>query len=535
MPTTLGALARAAAAAARAAGAGGLAPLDAQAARAAALIAGGDWTRARADHAALESGMDGLDDEADTGMAVLVRLAAAVGAGWAGLDAALARARPDASGGAPEDGFERAARWFDARADDATRADARPAEGFAHYAVFPEAVWDAARAWGPDTAVVGVRGIGTALAAVAAAACGARAVVTVRPVGHPFAREVRAAAAVAARVRGAARVLVVDEGPGLSGSSMAAVARWLEAAGVAAGRITLMTTHGGPPGAAASDGIRAVWARCGRAVAALDPGARVAAWSGALLGETVTRCEWIGGGAWAAAGEPVDPARERLKWRVTTRSGRYGVRFAGLGAVGAAKLARARALGAFVPAPSGLAHGLLVERWVERASGAPPTFDEVAAYLRARRALAAPNGGADVRALAAMAKANVGEALGPALAARAGARLADINSGTPAAVDGRMHAWEWVRAHDGRLLKCDAVDHCAGHDLIGCQDIAWDVAGAAVELGLDPAALGGAAGANPALVAAHGLAYPAFQLGLWTLAAHPRARVYADVLRRALA
>ena len=37
---------------------------------------------------------------------------------------------------------------------------------------------------------------------------------------------------------------------------------------------------------------------------------------------------------------------------------------------------------------------------------------------------------------------------------------------------------------DGRLLKTDALDHHAGHDLIGCQDITWDIAGATVELDL---------------------------------------------------
>jgi len=33
-------------------------------------------------------------------------------------------------------------------------------------------------------------------------------------------------------------------------------------------------------------------------------------------------------------------------------------------------------------------------------------------------------------------------------------------------------------------LKTDAVDHHAGHDLVRCQDIAWDFAGAAIEFEL---------------------------------------------------
>ena len=37
---------------------------------------------------------------------------------------------------------------------------------------------------------------------------------------------------------------------------------------------------------------------------------------------------------------------------------------------------------------------------------------------------------------------------------------------------------------DGRLLKSDALDHCHAHDLVGCQDVAWDIAGAAIEFDL---------------------------------------------------
>jgi hypothetical protein len=50
--------------------------------------------------------------------------------------------------------------------------------------------------------------------------------------------------------------------------------------------------------------------------------------------------------------------------------------------------------------------------------------------------------------------------------------------------DNRLDRHEWVRDADGHLLKCDALDHHSAHDLIGCQDLAWDVAGANVEFGL---------------------------------------------------
>jgi hypothetical protein len=49
-----------------------------------------------------------------------------------------------------------------------------------------------------------------------------------------------------------------------------------------------------------------------------------------------------------------------------------------------------------------------------------------------------------------------------------------------------MHPWEWLVCRGGGLLKTDALDHHAAHDLVGCQDVAWDVVGAAVELRLTP-------------------------------------------------
>ena len=50
--------------------------------------------------------------------------------------------------------------------------------------------------------------------------------------------------------------------------------------------------------------------------------------------------------------------------------------------------------------------------------------------------------------------------------------------------DNRLHVWEWIATGDGRILKTDALDHSGAHDLVGCQDIAWDVAGACVEFSL---------------------------------------------------
>jgi hypothetical protein len=95
-------------------------------------------------------------------------------------------------------------------------------EGFAFYALYPEPYCAAARLWLADHAaaadrravVVGIRSIGTSLAALVAAtlrAAGWQAhALTIRPTGHPFARE---AHLDLAPIGAAAWGLVVDEGP----------------------------------------------------------------------------------------------------------------------------------------------------------------------------------------------------------------------------------------------------------------------------------------------------------------------------------
>jgi hypothetical protein len=72
------------------------------------------------------------------------------------------------------------------------------------------------------------------------------------------------------------------------------------------------------------------------------------------------------------------------------------------------------------------------------------------------------------------------------------------------------------------------VDHHCGHDLIGCQDMAWDVAGAIVEFAIDEDQAGRlidsaerASGrrVNPALLEFYRVAYCCFRLGQARLSA----------------
>lgn len=452
----------------------------------------------------------------------------------------------------------------------------RAPEGYAFYALYPEAYAEAARRLrliGPPR-VIGIRSIGTSLAAIVAAAIDAPLSVTVRPFGDPCDRQVALSPELAAAILAPANAhyVIVDEGPGRSGSSFGAVAAWLEARGVAARRISFVTSHPGMPGPDTTPVHQARWARVDRVTA--DFGDRLPAlltrWSAALLGRLDGPLTDISAGRWRrhvwteeSAWPAVDAAQERRKYLVRAGGTRWLIKFAGLGATGARTLARARTLHAagWTPEPRGLVHGFLVERWHEDRRVAPPRPDAIARYIgtRARLFRADPAQGASLAELLEMSRRNIGLALGDAMASTLGrwtprlSRLAAL--ALPIATDNRLDPHEWLRLPDGRLLKADALDHHAGHDLIGCQDMAWDVAGAGVELGLPPraaralaAAVGEAAGrpVDRELTDFLTTAYLAFRLGQTTLAAdgpatgadaarlRRKARLYADTLEQRL-
>lgn len=392
----------------------------------------------------------------------------------------------------------------------------KEAEGYAFYALYPEGYARAARALALDAPalVIGLRSIGLGLAAVVAEALGSETAVSLRPVGPPFRRQLRASENLKRRLSAhGGSFVVVDEGPGLSGSSFGAVLDLLEELGVARERIAVIAGHAGDLGREASPAHRARW-RTLRRVAAdwtPDPADLFEDLTGPALAEDLS------GGLWREGRPlPACPMLERRKVRLTGATGIWLARFAGLGPIGAAKLSRARALHAagFGPEPAALRRGWLLSRWAE-GEPARPDLMRLGAYLRFRAEAFPAEAGAGLEALAEMARAN-GRELGINVAAEPPA-----SAGRPTHVDGRLHAWEWLRAADGRVLKLDGLDHSCGHDLIGPQDVAWDVAGAAVELELSARAaeaLRRRVGADAGLTGFFRIAYPAFQAGLWRLA-----------------
>jgi hypothetical protein len=362
-------------------------------------------------------------------------------------------------------------------------------EGFAYYALHP---LDFARATealrpGPQPVfVVGLRSIGTTLGAVVAAVAQRFAPaerITVRPTGHPYDRQLELTDAerawVARGVASGAELVVVDEGPGLSGSSLLAVAEALAGAGVPCGRIAILCSH--------APDVGALLARdAARRYARFRVQTRVPSQS-----FPEGSADFLGGGAWRAVvyGDPAEwPASwtslERLKYRCDGRL----FKFEGLGAHGDEVAARARALAeaGLGPALHDTGNGFFSYEWVDgrplsAAALTPRVLTHLARYCAFRSRAFPAAGGGD---LGAMVRANYAAVLGHEvdddlqLGLRLGLRLPCPR---PVIVDGRMMPHEWIGTDGGRLVKVDGVAHGDDHFFPGPTDIAWDLAGIAVE------------------------------------------------------
>jgi hypothetical protein len=468
---------------------------------------------------------------------------------WAGtLEAALADAGAPAAAAAAAT-TDRIARAYLRRTRDGlvglaaqistwpvpARLRVSPPEGFAYYGLSPDDVAHTARSILPEgtaVLVVGIRSIGTTLSAAVLAALevGGRSVerLTVRPEGPPFDRITRlgdAAGVVARHAEQGSRFLVVDEGPGLSGSSFLSVAEALESAGAPPERIVLLGSRVvDPQSLVARDGA-ARWARFRVEVA------RAAAQQG---DGSAPGGEDLSGGAWrpVVLGSPrrwpaTWPALERYKQR--SADGRWLLKFEGLGPFGAAVHARAAALAerGWAPWPSGAPdiRGLVGYPFPAGTplAAAEADRERVAAlgrYCALRHELFPAD--ADPEALEGMARHDV--------AVEAGLELPagwSLPCERPAITDGRMLPHEWLRTADGGLVKVDGAAHGDDHLYPGPCDVAWDLAGASVEwaLGADArqvlvAAYRAAAGEDPGeRLPRYEIAYAAFRAAWCAMAA----------------
>jgi hypothetical protein len=366
-------------------------------------------------------------------------------------------------------------------------------EGFAYYALHPGDFADgmASVDSGFPLAVVGIRSVGTTLSAVACAALRTRGVrasrITVRPAGHPYDRIAELTDAqrgwVRQRQRDGSRFMVVDEGPGLSGSSFLSVAESLVREGVDAENITFLGTRDVDPGQLCASNAVSRWKKfqCRRVSSRISQRFKhstslsAGAWRKLFLDQ---RAEWPA--YW--------PEMDAAKYLSADR--KHVFKFEGLGDSGRTIRQRSRILheAGFGARVNDAGDGMSCYEFV---AGRPlvcfdvstPVLDRIAEYCAFRvhefRHHAVAEGQFEE-----MVRFNFSQEAGRDWPVGA----ESLRTHYPAIADGRMAPHEWIRSEDGRLIKVDASQHGDDHFLPGPTDIHWDLAGAIVEWNMDAAA-----------------------------------------------
>ena len=360
-------------------------------------------------------------------------------------------------------------------------------EGFAYYALHPLAYAELAcdlELRADSVAVIGIRSIGTTLSAVVRAALAQRGLhadrITVRPEGHPFDRRTEFDQAQRQWLAGhqgrGSEFLVVDEGPGLSGSSFLSVGEALARHLVPRERITFLTAHNPYVERFKAHNAAQRWAAF-RHVAV--PGWHEPPQPDALF---------VGNGEWRRHFCP-DNSCWPACWtsmeapKYLSPEGRL-FKFEGYGRFGEARYQRALALAdaGFSPPPLGRRNGF-VEYPIVGSRGVPvlsaSVLNRLAEYCAFRRAAFPADRPAD---LAFMTRLNFQEEFG----AEPGLDDALLQTQFPVICDARMAPGEWLDV-GGELLKIDAISHGDDHFYPGPADIAWDLAGAIVEWQMDRA------------------------------------------------
>lgn len=394
-------------------------------------------------------------------------------------------------------------------------------EGFAFYSLYPEQYILAAEKWAGEigarqkAVVIGIRSIGTTLSAVVTETLRARGWrahrFTVRPTGHPYHRSTTIARA---QIRDAEFALIVDEGPGLSGSSMAAVAQALVDAGFLHERIVFFPAHNAAPGPAATDAVRHCWTSTRRCVASLDE----VRWHGASLLELLrerTRDRFevrsihdVSGGLWrhwAYENEsdwpPAFARFEHAKYLVELENGQRVLwKFSGLHEHRAtsqksvsseqrATIEPLRIIDTFA--------GFEATQWLDgvrlaRSDVDPSLLRALAHYvlLASKEPANKDQRIAAVERLVEMTSWNTKESVGSAAAEQIRALTESARSLAEEASmrsygDGRFAPCEFVRANSERIFKTDNAGHDCDHTIIGQQSLLWDVAGVIVEWNLN--------------------------------------------------
>lgn len=399
-------------------------------------------------------------------------------------------------------------------------------EGFEFYTLYPEQYCFAACKWcshhvsvppRKKAVVIGLRSIGTSLSALVATTL---EVVgwetlrfTVRPRGNPFEREANIPDIDLTDI---AQVLIVDEGPGISGSSLTAVVQVLLEKSFPLECITLFPGHAGEPGCFASPRVRSIWSSIPKQIVTLDE----LHWNNRSLPELLTSkseemfhpavfdgIEDLSAGLWRRHAYPnasewpcICLTFERTKY-LCSASGSLAIiwKFIGLGSLNekcsnSYDLVRRSQVG---PTKNlhlpvlGLFNGFMALPWIggrrllcSDASN-PLILGTIAQHIIASSipSQSEERNAAEITRLGQMLQGNTMESLGERYAHCINRSIGVALNQSPGLNygDGHLGPHEWIQTPQGALFKVDNFGHRIDHTIVGTQSILWDIAGATIE------------------------------------------------------
>ena len=367
-------------------------------------------------------------------------------------------------------------------------------EGFAFYGLHPLDYADATGklnfSGNGAIVVIGIRSIGLTLGEVVAAALRAKLgeqhevkFFHVRPIGHPYDRQCHFSEQqihTIADVGASARIIIVDEGPGLSGSSFLSVGEALLALGVKAPQINLLCSRDVDPDELVTPNGAERWRRFQTHVVRrnhfkAEPGAvsiPAGAWRSAISDDS----EWPG--LWTAM----------LPVACCSADGEQVFEYHGLGRYARGVRERANLLAVLgfaeraAPAANGFSRINPVSgKRLSKAALSRSVLDRIAEYLAARAKFIGAGSEPATAELENATRFNFLQATGRELPD-------DFELPTHRVVisDSQMMPCQWLQPdYEAPLVKLDAALHGDGHFLPGPVDTAWDIAGALIEWEMD--------------------------------------------------
>ncbi|MDP4174983.1 MAG: hypothetical protein Q8933_13485 [Bacteroidota bacterium] len=397
-------------------------------------------------------------------------------------------------------------------------------EGYAYYGLYPEMYYESAKEFvkkkKPDKAfTIGIRSIGTSLSSVISAAlendnCIVNSI-TLRPRGDYFNRTLKVNNELLSEIKSNADsyFLIVDEGPGLSGTSFCSAAEFLSLLGIKDEKIVLFPSWLPDASSFVSELSKRRWPMHEKYCASFE--------SSSFGIDKIKRSfpfqniYDISAGKWRelffeniSNSPAVFQNFEQRKYLLTEKpvlqvpktllkndEEVFFLKFSGLGHYGLHLHKRALLLSdaGFSPKTYELSSGFIRFDFIK---GIPLSHEDVSPQLLKRiseylsflkKNFSSVKPSLSFDEIREMIKINVQKGLGYEWEDYLD-NLYSFNSEgfekNIVEIDGRMLPYEWIKTKDS-FIKTDSIHHHTDHLLPGRTDIAWDIAGTIVEFHLD--------------------------------------------------